>query len=234
MRRRNAPSNKRKTRKGRPRPVLSVRAGTTNTPPDNSGTVQIPRPMTQRAVIAKRTFKAEYTLTSLAGVPGVFFSTSLYTPFYAVTGAGSTYASSAPPSLVDMYAAYGLYKPKVIQLIFEPLLTSTTVPAPYTVAMTFDIATPLSSTVTNALILPYQNATKISPAYPTELRYKIPSVSAQAVNQIVLNGGWLDTADATMPQQYGFVVLTQSAGSSFSLIYSILTVVYDIWFKNPI
>jgi len=212
---------------------IAVRPGTTTRPPDNSGTVQIPRPITTRSQIAKRTFKQEYMLATGVSTP-VFLSASLYYPFYQLLSPASNYAQSLPTPLNDMLAAYGLYKVKQVQAIIEPLITSTTIPAPLTIGMVLDVLSPITSTLTQTQLLDYQNATKVSPNFPSEVRYTVPKLAANSTNQLVLSGGWLDTNSAmAQPNTYGFLCVTQASPNTASTPYANLTLVYEIWFKNP-
>jgi len=133
-----------------------------------------------------------------------------------------------------MFTAYGLYKVKQVQMIVEPLITSTAIPAPLTIGMVFDVPTPIPSTVTQAQLLDYQNSTKVSPNFPSEIRYIVPKLAVNATNQLVLQGGWMDTQSyAPQPNSYGFLCVTQASPNTASTPYANLTLVYEIWFKNP-
>jgi len=232
---RRARTNKRVARRPRttknsnvPRPKV----GTLSRPPDNSGTVQIPRPLVVRSAVQKRTFKIPITFTSpTTGPINNYFS--LYAPFqYTLNGSGF---SSAPSSYNNMIASFGAYKPKRIQLIFEPLIPtmSTVIPVPYIVCMAPDVSN--STSVTAGTLEDYQNSTKISPSYPTEITYVIPSLSSGEIATEVLAGGWiLSEASTILATSGGVIVYMPVTFITSATSYTQASLVFEVWFKNPL
>jgi hypothetical protein len=226
------------SRKGRGKRSVSLalKAGNVNRPPDNSGTIQIPRPISVRSPAQKRTFKTSFQLVSSAGV-GVYAYMSLYAPFGISTSSTGTYGFTlSPNSFTNMLSAFGAYKVRRIQLIFEPLLptSSALAPIPFIVGMAPDVPTPTFSTLSPLQLEDYSNSTKISPLYPTELTYLVPKLSSAETIGEVLNGGWILSESYQSFTTSGSIVVAQNSGFTAGTTYSQLSVVYDIWFKNPI
>jgi len=185
------------------------------------------------------------TIASVAAqVTNIAYSFSLYSPFngFGSTGSTGTFTSFSlgPSDLVDVMATFKLYKPRVLQLLFEPLVISTVVPFPFYLCMDFTAVA--NTALTAAIIQAYPNSSSISPAYPTAVKYLIPPASnlsnASGVSSpIVLNKGWLDTAlwtDNSLDySSFGNVFLSQSDLPVVSTNYSKVTLVYEIAFKNP-
>lgn len=222
--------------RGKRQVSLALKAGNVNRPPDNSGTIQIPRPIFVRSSAQKRTFKTSFQLVAAASV-GVYSYISLYAPFGISTTSTGTYGFTlSPNSYTSMLSAFGAYKVKRIQLIFEPLLptSSTFAPIPFVVAMAPDVPTPTFSTLGPLQLEDYSNMTKISPLFPSELTYIVPKLSSAETMGEVLAGGWILSESNQSFTTSGAIVIAQNAGFTSGILYSQLTVVYEIWFKNPI
>lgn len=207
------------------------RNGTINNAPDVSGTVQIPRPLSVRALADRRTFKTSITLSTSASAQ-IYQYLAMYAPF----GINGSFSSS-PATFLNMLTVFGAYKVKRVQLIFEPLIPSMSaiVPVPYVICMAPDIQTPNSSSNPPLVLENYQNATKVSPLYPAELAYNIPKISAGLSSTVeTLAGGWILSESLQSTAQSGSIIVCQNAGATLSTSYSQLSVVYDVMFKNPI
>jgi len=165
-----------------------------------------------------------------------YYAFSLYAPFiYTANGSA---VSNLPSDYTSTLGAFGVYKVKQIQLILQPLLISTTIPSPYVTAMVLEGNAPPTSSVFNyATLSSYTNAQQISPAYPTEVRYIVPTLASAAgtADLQVLKGGWLPSQAGAYANNLGYLVLSQTptpyvASTNFSLA----TIVYEVWFKNPV
>jgi len=223
----------------------SQRFGTAMNPPGTTGMVQVPRTLRVRPQVYTRVFKIPLTIASVAAQVIVnAYSFSLYSPFsgFGTTGSTGTFTSFnlGPPDLVDVMATFKLYKPRVLQLLFEPLVIPTIVPFPFYLCM--DFTSVASTALSPAAVQAYPNSSSISPAYPTAVKYLIPpasnlSTSSGVSSPIVLNKGWLDTAlwtdNSTDYSSYGNIFLAQSDLPTASTNYSKVTLVYEIAFKNP-
>jgi len=219
--------------------------GTAISPPKTTGMVQIPMTIRVRPQVYTRVFKAPLPIASVAGqVSNIAYSFSLYSPFtgFGTTGATGTFTTfDIPPlDLTDSMSAFKMYKPRVLQLLFEPLLLATVIPFPYYLCM--DFTSVASTALTAAAVQAYPNSSSISPAYPTAVKYLIPpaanlSTAAGVSSPIVLNKGWLDTSVWLGPSldysSFGNVFLTQSDLPVVLTNYSKVTLVYEVAFKNP-
>jgi hypothetical protein len=220
--------------------------GTSMSPPKATGMVQVPMTIRVRPQVYTRVFKIPLTLSSVAAqAVNISYSFSLYSPFngFGSTGATGTFTAFdlGPSDLEDMMSTFDLYKPRVLQILFEPLLIPTIVPYPFYLCM--DFTSKGSIALSPSAIQAYPNSSSISPAFPTAVKYLLPpasnlSSSTGVSSPIVLNKGWLDTglwtSNSVDYSTYGNVFLAQSDLPAASTTYSKVTLIYEISFKNPI
>jgi len=215
---------------------LVLKAGTLNRPPDNSGTVQIPRPIFVREKSYQRVFKLPVIISSTSTTQP-YYTFAMYAPFY-INPNGSGATANAPASFTNLLTSFGAFKVKRIQLILEPLLPNNSgiVPVPYVICMAPDIPSPTSSANGPAQLEDYTNSTKVSPLEPTELQYVIPKLSSANQTAEVLAGGWTLSEDLSSLVTSGSIILTQNVGTTITVVtaYTQLTVAYEVWFKNPL
>lgn len=211
---------------------IANREGTANRAPDNSGTVQIPKPLTARNMAVRGVYKATYQITTVALQLANFGTVSLYSPFTfgrSTASGGFSTISLVPADLTAMYGVFGLYKPLRVQLIFQPTLVSGTSPLPYSVCM--DLNHVVATAPTEDAILDHSNSIVVSSQFPDELKYKIPPISlAQGETGNIYQGGWIDTrvSNESTIGSVNFGMTPVLASTSYTRLY----IVYEIAFKN--
>jgi len=211
----------------------SPRAGTANMPPDNSGMVQVPRPIVVRNMILKRTFKYPVTIATTA-TSSANFAFSMYFPFRYISNGSVNF--NPPADYTNTLNAFGVYKVKRVQAILQPLITSATVPYPFITAMSLE-GVPAAGSPSYAALSSYTSAQQISPTVPTEFSFVVPPIaSVQGTTDVqVYKGGWIPASSYNATGSAGYVILAQNDQPPYAsnTSYSQATIVYEVWFKNP-
>jgi hypothetical protein len=225
-------NNKRKT-KPRRKPTAN---GTVNRPPKTRGLVQLGDSISRNSNPVE-TFRVSFALQVYAGNGTSGTSISLYDPFLVYTNmlSSATYGLAAivpPASLTNLYATYDFYRPLEISVVFEPLLTSTSIPYPFTASMTFE--NNITVLPTEANLVDRRNSKRFSPSFPSSCPYTIPPLSSEtsttSTANIILGKGWLGTQSASTEANYGNFQFALSGVYPTNTMYVNVQVAYKIMF----